>query len=95
MVDTLLLPESLEGGVFLLSFAVGWLAISLLSAFFAGERMWWPFIPAGVMAVIGSLILVGEGGMTLLDFLFNRAGWVWPLVLIALGVVLILRKPQE
>ncbi|ACL25668.1 hypothetical protein [Chloroflexus aggregans] len=95
LVDTLLLPESLEGGVFLLSFAAGWVSIPLLSALFADERVWWPFIPAGVMAVIGSLILVGEGGMTLLDFVFNRAGWVWPLVLITIGVVLILRKPQE
>lgn len=95
LVETLPLAENLEGGVFLLSFAAGWATIPLFSALFANERVWWPFIPGGVMAAIGSLILIGEGGMTLLDLIFNRAGWIWPLVLIGIGVVLLLRREAE
>lgn len=95
LVETLPLAENLEGGVFLLSFAAGWAAIPLLSALFANEKVWWPFIPGGVMAMIGSLILIGEGGVTLLDLIFNRAGWIWPLVLIGIGVALLLRREAK
>lgn len=95
LIETLPLAEPIAGGVFLLAFAAGWAAIPLLSALFANEKVWWPFISGGVMAVIGSLILIGEGGMTLLDLIFNRAGWIWPLVLIGIGVALLLRREAE
>ncbi|MCX7859310.1 MAG: hypothetical protein N2385_04410 [Chloroflexus sp.] len=95
LIETLPLAEPVKGGVFLLSFAAGWATIPLLSALFADERVWWPFIPGGVMAVIGSLILIGEGGFTLLDLIFNRAGWIWPVALIGVGVILLLRREAE
>ncbi|MEF3274330.1 MAG: hypothetical protein K6356_08005 [Chloroflexus sp.] len=92
LIETLPLTEDWEGAIFLLSFAAGWTSIPLLSALFANERVWWPFIPGGVMALTGLLILIGESGMTLLDLIFNQAGWVWPLVLIGIGLVLLLRR---
>ncbi|WP_333691881.1 hypothetical protein [Chloroflexus sp.] len=95
LIETLPLAEDLEGGVFLLSFAAGWATIPLLSALFAHERVWWPFIPGGVMALIGSLILIGEGGITLLELIFDQAGWIWPIVLIGIGVALLLRRNTD
>jgi hypothetical protein len=67
----------------------------ILSALFANQRIWWPFIPGGVMAVIGSLVLAGEGGFTLLELIFNRAAWVWPLALILIGAVLLWRNNRD
>ncbi len=95
LIETLPLTEDIAGGVFLVSFAAGWALIPLLSAIFTGERVWWPFIPGGVMAVIGSLLLVGELGSTLLDLIFDQAGWIWPLALIAIGVALLFRRERD
>jgi len=95
LVETLPLAEEIEGGVFLLSFAIGWASIPILSALFANQRIWWPFIPGGVMAVIGSLVLAGEGGFTLLELIFNRAAWVWSLALILIGAVLLWRNNRD
>ncbi|MEJ5345489.1 MAG: hypothetical protein WHS83_11325 [Chloroflexus sp.] len=95
LTDVLPLTEEAESGVFLLSFAVGWTAIPLLSALFAHERVWWPFIPGGIMAAIGSLLIIGESGVTLLEVIFNQAGWVWPLVLIVIGLGLIWRRHAD
>lgn len=89
------LAEEAESGVFLLSFVVGWAVIPFLSALFANERVWWPFIPGGIMAAIGSLLIIGESGVTLLELIFNQAGWVWPLVLIVIGLGLIWRRHAD
>lgn len=82
------LGEPVQGGVFLLAFAAGWLLISLLSVFTAGTFQWWPLIPAGVLALVGGLLLAGEAGLSALKVL----GYAWPAALIAAGVWLLLRK---
>jgi hypothetical protein len=47
------------------------------------------------MAAIGSLLIIGESGVTLLEVIFNQAGWVWPLVLIVIGLGLIWRRQAD
>jgi hypothetical protein len=76
------------GAVMLLSFALGWVLITPLSAVFADKLIWWPLIPAGVLGLVGAALLAGENGIRLLQAL----GWSWPLILIALGVYLIIRR---
>ncbi|HEX6607248.1 MAG TPA: hypothetical protein VF276_10070 [Chloroflexia bacterium] len=76
------------GAVILLSFAGGWVLITALSAVFTDKLIWWPLIPGGVLGLVGASLLAGENGIWLLQAL----GWVWPLVLIALGVYLIIRR---
>jgi len=76
------------GAVMLLSFALGWVLITPLSAVFADKLIWWPLIPGGVLGLVGASLLAGENGIRLLQAL----GWGWPLVLIALGVYLIIRR---
>ncbi len=78
----------MTGGIILLSMALGWVLITPLSAFFTDKLIWWPLIPGGVLAFIGAALLAGENGIWLLQAL----GWGWPLVLIALGVYLIIRR---
>jgi len=76
-----LFPDSagnIQGGVFFLAFAAGWLLIALLSGLSDNHPHRWPLIPAGIMAGLGSLLIIGSV-------------W-WPLALVAVGVALYLKK---
>ena len=74
-----------EGGIFMLSFAAGWALITVLTAVFTQKPQWWPLIPGGIMAVIGTGILFGGVFMTVLAFV----GKIWPVFLILGGVALL------
>ncbi len=74
------------GGLFLLTFALGWALITLTSALFVRKVTWWPLIPGGIMAFIGGALLIGDPMTTVLEY----AGQGWPIVLIAIGLYLIL-----
>ena len=80
--------EQLEGGVFMLAFAAGWLLIPALSILFTSERHAWALIPAGIMALIGAALLVGGAALTVLE----AAGVLWPVLLILGGLFLIFRQ---
>lgn len=80
--------EPTRGAIFLLAFAAGWLLIALLSHFTASAFQWWPLIPASVLAAIGGLLLAGETGQQVLKVI----GYAWPVVLIAVGAWIILRR---
>ncbi len=80
-----------EGGVFMLVFALVWALITLLTAVFTEETHWWPLIPGGIMAIIGGGILFGGvflQGLTLL-------GQIWPVFLIALGIYVIFKTAKS
>lgn len=93
LVENLSVGEPAEGGIFLLGFAGGWALISLLSLYTVGGGRWmaWPLIPGGIMAAIGALLLVGEPGLEALRYF----GQGWPIILIAIGLYLILRRKNE
>lgn len=80
--------EPAKGAIFLLAFAAGWLLIALLSHFTDASRQWWPLIPAGILGGIGGLLLAGETGTLIL----KGFGYAWPVVLIAAGAWIMLRK---
>lgn len=75
-----------QGAVFLLAFAAGWALITVLSALI-GQRQLWPLIPGGILATIGVLMLAGDQGLTVLEWL----GRLWPLALIAGGLATLWR----
>jgi MFS family permease len=79
---------NIQGGVFFLAFAAGWLLIALLSGLADNHPHRWPLIPGGIMAVLGSLLIIGSAAAPILAFL---ADW-WPLAMIAIGVALYLKK---
>ncbi len=88
------LSEGAETGVFLLSFALGWVGVFALSLGFGRERNTWALIPALVMTVIGGLSLSAETGARILELLSD----LWPLALVVLGAFLLLKrdtKPNE
>ena len=79
-----------KGGIFLLAFSAGWVLISLLSIYTEGIRKWayWPLFPAGGIALIGGALISGDAGLRALEV----AGQGWPIILIAIGAFLILRR---
>ncbi|WP_374686108.1 hypothetical protein [Promineifilum sp.] len=76
-----------EGGVFMLMFALGWATIPITTLLFTQERHWWAFIPAAIFAVIGLAVLYGG----IFEDALNLFNVLWPVALIVLGVLAILR----
>jgi hypothetical protein len=81
------MDEPVRGGLFMLFFAGGWAVITGAS-YLVGKVMLWPLIPAGFIGLFGLALLAGEVGLQFLTL----AGYFWPLVLIALGLYLVLRR---
>ncbi|HEX2999811.1 MAG TPA: hypothetical protein VHR86_06205 [Armatimonadota bacterium] len=83
-------PEPARGGVFLLCFAAGFVLITILAPFVLPNPrfVWWPLIPAFFMAFTGAALFIGPAGTTALQYL----GYGWPVVLVALGLYMILRR---
>lgn len=84
--------DPLEGGVFLLCFAAGWLSIFVLTKLFTPRPMAWTFIPAIVMAAIGFPLLLGAAGEALLATALGWLAFAWPLALIVAGIAVLVRR---
>jgi len=83
---------TLDGGaVMLLSMALGWLTIPVLSKLFTDETQIWPVFPGGALLIIGSLILMGTNGLKALEIL----GSYWPVILILIGVSVLAQYWKE
>lgn len=87
------LTENGKGGLFLLVFSLGWLLIAVLSLVVPNEEgkyrfMYWPLIPGGILAAIGALVIQGESGLQVLNYI----GQGWPVVMIGIGLYLLLRR---
>ena len=80
--------ETAQGGVFFIGFALGWYLIPMLSKLFTRETHWWALIPGTIMALIGGALLLGGAALNVLEFV----GRWWPLVLMALGLTIIVRR---
>jgi hypothetical protein len=93
LVDSgLVAGDPLEGGVFLLCFAAGWLSIFVLSKLFTPQPMAWTIIPAIVMAAIGAPLLLGAAGEALVETALGWLAFAWPLALIAAGIAVLVRR---
>ena len=84
------LADPSRGGVFLVTFAGGWVLISLLSLYTEGLRKWWswPLYPAVVIGLVGGALLAGDSGLRVLEIF----GTVWPVLLIAGGLYLVFKR---
>jgi hypothetical protein len=73
------------GGLFLVSLGLGFIAIVILGALFRlRENHPWPLIPGGILCTIGLVTLAGTR-------YGDVARYAWPAVLIALGLLFVLR----
>jgi pimeloyl-ACP methyl ester carboxylesterase len=81
-------PSDLTGAV-LCGFALGWAMLGALSARFTDQAQRWTSAPALVMGLGGlTLIAFGSGGQDVL-------GWVWPPVMLALAVWMVVRIRRD
>lgn len=74
----------LQGGVFFLGIGATFAALGLLPNLKTEK---WPWIPAAVCFVLGTLILIGSGA--LVNSIF---GWIWAIAFVAAGVYLVVRS---
>jgi hypothetical protein len=75
------------GGLFLLSLAAGFASIWVLGAIFRlREHHWWPLIPAGILATIGVVSLIDQGGQ-----FRDLSRLAWPIALVVIGALIVLR----
>ena len=77
-------------GLVLLGFAVGWLALAVLSVRFSDQPQRWAVVPAVFMAVAGGITLSGPTGLVPAVF-----GWVWPPLLLVLVVWMVIRARRH
>ena len=80
--------EMISGSIVILSLALGFFSITPLTAFFSGKTQWWALIPASILGLVGVAMLAGSVGLQLLSLL----GYLWPLVLIAVGAYIIFKR---
>ena len=80
--------EHVITGSVLLAFASAWAMLAVLSERWTDQPQRWAFVPAGFMALAGGSILAfAPTG--------NEAGWVWPPVVAALAVWMIVRARRD
>lgn len=72
-----------SGAVFFLGIAATFAVVGLMPIWH-NEK--WPWIPAGICAVLGTMLMIGSGA-----FLNSVAGLVWPIILVVAGGFLIAR----
>jgi pimeloyl-ACP methyl ester carboxylesterase len=75
-------PEHVISGSALLAFAFGWAMLAVLSTRLTSQPQRWALVPAAVMTVVALALLVFTPG----DNSLNTAGWLWPLLMLALAV---------
>lgn len=74
--------EHVISGAALLAWAGGWALLAVLSGRFTSRPQRWARVPATVMAAAGLTLLLTRPDDRVLD----KAGWVWPPVVVALAV---------
>jgi hypothetical protein len=77
-----------QTGTMLVWFALGWILITVISKIFSRKFVWWPLIPGGVLAMVGSGLYIGGNPSNALGF-FQNTGSIG---LIMFGIYLILLK---
>lgn len=77
-----------DTGIMLVWFSLGWILITVCSRVFYKAFVWWPLIPGGILAMVGSGLYIGGNPSNALGFLQNTGS----IGLVLLGLYLILLK---
>jgi pimeloyl-ACP methyl ester carboxylesterase len=83
--------EPVISGVILVSFAVGWAMLALLTRWRTDQPQRWAWVPAIFMAVIGLAHLIFRPT----DRELRAFGWVWPIALVVLVVWMTIRSRRS
>ncbi len=77
-----------DTGNMLVWFSLGWILIVVFSRIFKKRFIWWPLIPGGILAMVGSGLYIGGNPENAAGFIQNTGS----IGLVLLGVYLILLK---
>jgi pimeloyl-ACP methyl ester carboxylesterase len=83
--------EHVITGSVMLAFGFGWALLVVLSVRFTDQPQRWAFVPAAYMMLVGAGLLIFAPGADMMDLL----GWVWPPVLGALVVWMIVQARKH
>ena len=81
--------ENVLTGVVLLGFAFGWALLAVLSIRFSDQPQRWAAAPALFFALAGVISLIGSEAVS------SVWGWIWPPVLLALVVWMVIRARRH
>jgi hypothetical protein len=76
-----------SGGIFFAGVGATFAAVGLLPI---GRKEKWPWIPAGICFVIGTLIMIGSGALV-----NSLLGWIWAVAFLAVGIFLVVRSMNK
>jgi hypothetical protein len=72
------------GGAVVLGLGAGFLGIWAIGTLVhTAQHHWWPLIPGGILAAVGTALLIGGGAIEALDY--------WGVILVAIGLIVIVR----
>jgi hypothetical protein len=73
-----------EGGLVVLGLGAGFLSIWAIGSLVQlAQHHWWPLIPGGILATVGTALVIGGGAIRALDY--------WGVILVAIGLAVIAR----
>lgn len=78
-------------GVFLVCFACGWFVAYIISSRLGHGRTWWMLIPGVVLAAVGIPLILTRTAPEVVEWIATY----WPVLLIALGILLIVRTRAD
>jgi hypothetical protein len=84
-VQHLAVTDEPAAGIVILGLGLGFLSIWVIGGLLrvAGHH-WWPIVPGGILAVIGGSLAIDGQAVQVVDY--------WPLVLVGIGVLVLLRS---
>jgi hypothetical protein len=91
LISQELMPDAnatVQSGVIVIGLALGFLAIPPIRQVSASRHPFWPWIPGGILLIVGICLIVGGPLLNVLAFIGT---YFWPLVLVAVGAYLLWR----
>jgi hypothetical protein len=81
-----------EGGWIVLGLAAGFAAIVVMNVLFKQKNLWWPLIPAIILGIVGTLLVIGtREAQDVLELI----GRYWPVLLIVLGLWVLFGRREQ
>jgi hypothetical protein len=77
-----------QTGIMLVCFAFGWFAISVITRQITQKSHWWPLIPGGILAMVGTGLYIGGDPTHALGFIGNTGS----IALMIFGLYLLLMR---
>ena len=95
-----LIPGHYAGSTFLFSLALGFVLITVLGLIFTNAKAWWSLIVAGIIGLVAAGVAILEAPdasalKPVAEAVFNSMNYLWPVVMVGLGLWIIFRRKEE